>query len=173
MNINATHDPDDPRTGGNAAVMDEPAPRTSAPWHLWVIGFLASVFMAFGAWDYLMKQLRDPAYITSMSEPVGVTLEQALSYFDAMPVFAHAAWAVAVWGTLAGSLMLLARSGWSRWLLTIGLVGMTVSTIYQQSNPITPGMDTSGPLVFAIILFVIVGALIWYAHAMWKRGVLR
>ena len=173
MNFDKANNPTDPRAGGNAAVTAEPASRSKTPWHVWVVGFAASLFNAFGAWDYLMQQTRDPNYLRKMSEPVGITLERITAWLDAMPLYAHAAWGFAVWGTLLGSLLILARSGWSRWALTVGLAGMTVMSVYQQSNPIDPAMDLTTSLIFTVVLFVIIGALIWYAHAMWKRGVLR
>ena len=76
-----------------------------APVHLWIVGILALLWNAVGAFDYLATKLRLDFYMSQF------TPEQ-LDYFYGFPTWMVAAWAVAVWGALLGSLGLLVRKAW-------------------------------------------------------------
>ena len=64
---------------------------TKAPWHLWVIGVLTLLWNAMGAFDYLMTQTQNEAYMSEF------TPEQ-LEFFYNFPSWMVAFWALAVWG---------------------------------------------------------------------------
>ena len=63
---------------------------TKAPWHLWVIGVLTLLWNAMGAFDYLMTQTQNEAYMSEF------TPEQ-LEFFYNFPTWMVAFWALAVW----------------------------------------------------------------------------
>ena len=101
----------------------------SAPWHLWVVGVLAVMFTAFGAYDYVMSQLGDRAYIGAMVEPAGIETEVAVAYFSSFPFWADLVWAIGVWGAVAGSLLLLARRAWAYPAYLASLAGLVASNL--------------------------------------------
>ena len=68
-----------------------------APVHLWVIGILTLLWNAMGAYDYLATELKLESYMSQF------TPEQ-LDYFYAFPVWMVAAWAIAIWSSLFGSI---------------------------------------------------------------------
>ena len=78
------------------------------PWHLWVVGVLAALWNGFGCFDYVMTQTRRDEWFVQM----GMT-EAQLTYFNAMPAWTHAAWAIGVWGGLLGALLLLLHRKWA------------------------------------------------------------
>ena len=143
------------------------APSMRAPTHLWIVGGLSALWNAFGAFDYLMTQTRNEAYLAQF------TPEQR-AYFDGFPMLMEAAWACGVWGALAGSLLLLARSRHAVLAFGISLAGLLVSTIYGYGVADMPESLKGGAMmamnaaiwIVAILLFV-------YAWRMRKRGVLR
>lgn len=137
-----------------------------APVHLWVIGILTLLWNAMGAYDYLATELKLESYMSQF------TPEQ-LDYFYAFPVWMVAAWAIAIWASLFGSISLLLRKAWAVWLFGAAIAGMAVSTLYNFV--LTNGMEIMGTTgtVFTAVIWVIAILLFIYARAMAARGVLR
>ena len=134
------------------------------PLQLWLVGALATVWNAFGAFDYLMTQTRNEAYLA------GFTEEQQL-YFDSFPTLMEAAWAFGVWGALLGSLLLLARS---RHAVAASLAGLAITTFYQYVLASPPPVPPGDPQAYMpILIWAIAIALLVYALRMRRRGVLR
>jgi hypothetical protein len=136
------------------------------PRHLWIVGTLALLWNAVGAFDYSATQLRIESYMSQF------TPEQ-LAYFYGFPAWAVAAWAIAVWSSLLGSLSLLLRKAWAVWLFGIAIAGMIITTIYNFV--LTDGMAVmgAGGAVFTAVIWLIALLLFFYARAMAQRGVLR
>jgi hypothetical protein len=137
-----------------------------APWHLWAIGIAALLWNAIGAFDYLMTETKNASYMS------GFTPEQ-LAFFYGFPAWVIAAWAIAVWGGVLGSILLLLRRRLAVWVFLFSLVAMVLTTIhnYVLSNGLEIFAD-AGSRVFTGVIFLIALALYLYARAMRKRGVL-
>jgi hypothetical protein len=137
-----------------------------APRHLWIVGILATLWNAIGAFDYSATQLRAEFYMSQFTP-------QQLAYFYGFPAWAVAAWAVAVWGSLLGSLGLLMRKAWAVWLFGAAIVAMALTTL--QNFVLTDGAAVMGPGAVEVtaVIWIIAIALFFYARAMAKRGVLR
>ncbi len=136
------------------------------PIHLWIIGVVSLLWNAMGAFDYLMTQTKAEWYMGKF------TAEQ-LEYFYGFPVWVEAAWALAVWGAVLGSLFLLLRKCLAVPVFLVALIAMAAATIhnYGMSN----GMEVAGDafsLIFTGVIFVVSVALLLYARAMKNRGVL-
>lgn len=136
-----------------------------APRQLWIIGIVAVLWNAIGAFDYTATQLRLEAYMSAF------TPEQ-LEYFYSFPAWTVAAWAIAVWASLLGSIALLLRKAWAVPLFGLAIVGMVITTIYNFV--LTDGAALMGPgaMAFSAIIWVIALFLFFYARAMARRGVL-
>lgn len=136
------------------------------PVHLWIVSFLALLWNSVGAFDYLATQLQLESYMSQF------TAEQ-LDYFYAFPTWMVAAWAIAIWGSIFGSLSLLLRKAWAVWLFGVAIAGMVVSSYYNfvMSNGIEI-MGTTGA-IFTGVIWIIALLLFFYARAMEKRGVLK
>ena len=139
--------------------------RAPTPWHLWAIGGVTLLWNAFGAFDYVMTQTRNAAYLNAY------TAEQ-IDFFANFPVWVDAAWAFGVWGALAGSVLLLLRSRWARAAFGLSLAGMAVSFVH---NLAAGAGDLMGPaaLVMTGVIIIVAVALFFYAGLMARRGVLR
>ena len=137
------------------------------PMHLWIVGILATVWNAFGCFDYLMTQTRNEDYLAHFTDP-------QRAYFDSFPVWMEAVWALGVWGGLAGSLLLLARSRYAVAAFAVSLAGLAASTVYQYvlTSP-PPDMMTGVMLGMNIAIWIVAIALLIYAVKMRGRGVLR
>ena len=91
------------------------------PRHLWIVGALSLLWNCIGAADYTMTQTRNSAWLQ------GITAEQ-LAYLHDFPTWAVSAWALGVWGALAGSILLLLRSA-----------GLSVAEVPVTMHPRTRG----------------------------------
>jgi hypothetical protein len=137
------------------------------PVHLWIVGVLATIWNAFGCFDYLMTQTRNHAYLAHFTDPQRV-------YFDSFPMWMVATWALGVWGGLAGSLLLLARSRHAVTAFAVSLAGLAASTLHQYvlSTP-PPEMMSGAMLVMNLVIWAVAIGLLLYALSMRRRGVLR
>ena len=138
------------------------------PLHLWVVGVVSLLWNAGGAYDYLMTQMGNQAYLSML------TAEQA-SFMAARPTWFDAAWAFGVWGSVAGSLLLLLRSKWAAPAFGISLLGLIASSVWSYGIAEPSSLDlmgTFGLLFSAAIVMVLVG-LYFYARVMAARRYLR
>lgn len=139
-----------------------------APWHLWVIGVVALVWNAGGAYDYLMTQLGNEAYLAMLTEP-------QRAFMDARPVWMDAAWAVGVWFSILGSLLLLLRSRHAATAFLISILGLIVTAVWSYGVADPSGIEVMGSFSvwFSLAVMTVLIALWVYARAMTARGVLR
>jgi hypothetical protein len=135
------------------------------PIHLWIIGVLALLWNAMGAFDYLASQLNLEFYMSQFSE-------QQLAYFNSFPTWLVAFWAFGVWGAFVGTIFLLLRKSWAIWAYAVSILGMFVTSIYNFG--MTNGLEVMGTsgLIFTIVIWVIAIALLVYAIWLSKKGVL-
>lgn len=139
------------------------------PGHLWVVGAVSLLWNSFGCFDYVMTKLDPVAYMASvgMGEP-------EIAYVQAMPAWLSVFWALGVWGSLVGSILLLMRSRHAVAAFAISLVGLAVSQVYQFADSTMPAAMHSGAmigmtaLIWAMLLF-----FLWYSSRMKAAGVLR
>jgi len=142
------------------------APAT--PWHLWIVAILSLIWNAGGGYDFVMTNIRDVDYLDAVG--VGAGVMQAI---DAMPVWAMVAWAVGVWGAVAGSLLLLMRSRFALHAFAASLVGLAGSTAYQLGADLPDEMTTPGVIAMTLAIWAAAVLLFVYARRMEMRGVLR
>ena len=137
------------------------------PVHLWIVGVLAVLWNAFGAFNYVMAQTRNDAMLASLSEA-------QRAYFEAFPAWANGAWAFGVWGGLAGSLLILARSRWAILFFALSIAGVAGTTLYQfiLSSP-PPEFTSAGSIGLHVFIWAVAIGLLLYANRMRDRGVLR
>jgi len=142
-------------------------PRPATPKHLWVIGVVTLLWNAMGAFDYLMTQTRNASYMANF------TPEQ-LEYFYGFPTWVEGTWAIAVWGGVLGSVLLLLRRRLALPVFAVSFVAMVATTIHNYV--LSDGLEMMGgpgQLAFAAVIFLVALALVFYARAMAARGVLR
>lgn len=143
-----------------------------APWHLWLVGLLALVWNAFGATDYTMTQTKNLGWLTSMGieEP---TAKIMLDFLDTAPAWADAAWALGVWGAVAGALLLLLRSRFAVIAFAVSIAGVIGSMVYQAGADYPPELAEMGNSPMMYIVLTIAVLLLLYSVAMQRKGVLR
>ena len=139
----------------------------AAPWHLWAVGIASLLWNAGGAFDYVMTKTHNADYLARF------TPEQ-IGWFDSFPVWMNLAWALGVWGAVAGSVLLLLRHRWAVVAFALSVAGLVIATIYQFALSNMPAsLSTSGGMAFTAALWVVAILLLWYATRMRARRVLR
>ncbi len=135
-----------------------------APWHLWAIGGVGLLWNAFGCFDYVMTQSQNAEYLAAF------TPEQ-LAHWNKFPIWMDIAWALGVWGAVAGSVLLLMRNRFAVHAFAVSLLGLFVSLIYNFG--MTNGAELMGMAGIIMTGFIVVAAvlLLLYARAMARRGV--
>lgn len=138
------------------------------PVHLWIVGVVSLLWNAVGAFDYTMTKMQNPDYLAAF------TPEQQ-AWFASFPLWANIGWALGVWGSVLGSLLLLARSRHAVSAFVVSLVGLAISCIYQFGLHYGDLMRLFGtfPMIFTAIIWVILIALFVYARKQAAAGVLR
>lgn len=139
-----------------------------APWHLWVVGVVALLWNGFGAFDYTMTNLQGDAWLRQ----AGMT-EGQITYFNAMPSWMMAVWAIGVWGGLLGAILLLVRRKLALPVFEVSLAAYLLSLVYYYV--LTDGLAAMGQSMLPMNIAILAGCLffVWYAWTMTKRGVLR
>jgi hypothetical protein len=137
------------------------------PIHLWIMGIFALVWNAGGAYDYVMTQTNNEAYLAMMSDA-------QKAFLDNGPIWFEAAWAVGVWFSMLGAMLLLLRSRLAGKAFGLSLLGLIVSSVYsfgiadRSALVMTPAQWGFTAAIFIVLI------LLWrYARAMTRRGVLR
>lgn len=136
------------------------------PVHLWIVGILALLWNAAGAYAYLATQLENEAYMGSMTE-------QQAAYFQGLPAWVDSIWAIAVWGAVAASVGLLLRKRWAVWVFGVALAALVVNTLYSFLLAGAAEIMGTGNVIFSVIILVIAIALFIYARTQAQAGVLR
>lgn len=140
-------------------------PRPRATVSFWFVAVLSLLWNLFGCYDYLMSKLSPESYFASM----GMNAE-SVAYMAALPGWLTAFWALGVWGSLAGSLLLLARSRLAVPAFALSLAGLAVSQLTQEFWLRPP---QAGPIGLILMVWSALVFFLIYARSMAARGVLR
>jgi uncharacterized membrane protein len=81
-------------------------------------------------------------------------------------------WAIAVWGAVAGSVLLLMRKRYAFHVFLVSFLCMIVTSIHNYGFAGAKDIVGGAGLVFSVIIFVVALGLVFYARNMTRRGVL-
>jgi len=139
--------------------------RPKTPIHLWIVGILALLWNAMGAFDYLATELQLEAYMEGFTE-------EQLAYFYGFPSWVVAFWAFAVWGGLLASVGLLFRRKWSVWAFGVSFAALVVTSIWNFGMSNGAEIMGSVGVFFSVVIWIISIFMLVYAWWLAKRGVL-
>jgi hypothetical protein len=147
---------------------EEPMSETQAmktPRHLWIVGILALLWNLLAATDYVMTETENAAYMNQF------TPEQ-LEFFHGFPAWLVAFWALAVWGSVLGSVLLLMRKKSAFPVLAASFLCMVVTAVHNYGFAGGASIVGGTGVIFSVVIFVIALALVIYARSMARKGVL-
>jgi len=135
------------------------------PRHLWVVGVVGLLWNLVGAYDYLMTETQNASYM-------GKFTPEQLEYFYGFPTWVVATWAIAVWGGVLGTLLLLLRKRLAAPVLLVSFLCMVLTSVYNFLLSDGVAVMGAGAVAFSGLIFAIALGLWLYARAMAQRGVL-
>ena len=142
------------------------------PAHLWLIGGLATLWNAFGCYDYLMTRMRNTDYLAGMMP--GVDPSAMLAWVDAFPIYAQIGWALGVWCGLAGGIALLLRHRFAVPAFALSLLGSVMGLGYQiVEAPALAGAEGAMFTVMPYVIILVAVGLLLYARMAKAKGLLR
>lgn len=139
--------------------MNSETQAAKVPLSFWIITGLGLLWNAFGAYLYMFSKL-DPEAALAGATPA------LRDYVATMPMWAHIGWSLGVWGSLAGSLLMLARSRHAESAFFVSLLGALASFAAQAMAGVLPVGLSAG--IAAVIAF-----LWWYCRNETAKGTLR
>jgi small basic protein len=112
-----------------------------------------------------MTQTQNEAYMGQF------TAEQ-LEYFNGFPAWLVFFWALATWGSVLGSILLLLRKKLAAPVFLASFMSMVITAVHNFL--LTNGLEVmgTGGAIFSAVIFVVALGLWLYARAMAERGVL-
>jgi len=132
--------------------------------NFWIIGGAGLVWNLIGLLFYVSE-------VTATPDAMAGGFSQAqIDFLMSKPVWATAAFAIAVNAGVAGSLFLLLRKAWAVPMFVLSLAGVLVQNVHAFG--LANGLEVWGTngLILPAIVLVISLALLLYAHATKKRG---
>ena len=143
--------------------MDERyAPQPIAGWYKFA-AIASVVFMGIGCAGYLVSVMAD---LNSL--PV-----DQRDLMAARPIWMVAAYAIAVWVGLLGSVLLLMRRKAAEPLLLVSLVAAAVTFLPYVTVPAIRDNITTNDIAVALIVLAITWTIFWFARHSRQRGWLR
>ncbi len=138
------------------------------PWHLWLVGVIALLFNAIGAFDYVMSMTQGASYMAS----AGMTPAQ-IAHYQEMPIWMKGVWTVGVWGAMLGSVLILLRKKLAVPAFAVSLAAFLVSLVYTYV--LTDGGEIMGGqmAITSVVITALLLFFMWYSWLMTKRSVLR
>ncbi len=139
--------------------------RTRASWLFWVIAALSLAWNAFGCIDFSMTVTRNAGYMAQFPPEV-------INWLDSAPAWTLVPWAAGVWGALAGSLLLLLRSGRAVTAFAVSLGGLAVTQLWQSLSDRPASMTTPANTGLTVMIWIVALGVLGYALRQRARGVL-
>lgn len=129
----------------------------------WVVSAVALVWNAMGAFAYLAQRMMTPETLQALPEN-----ERAL--YTSIPVWVTSAFAIAVWGGVAGCLLLLLRKKLATAVLMISFAGIVVQMIYNVFISNSYAVYGPGGLAMPVMVLVIGAYLVWFSRGATAKG---
>lgn len=141
---------------------DRFAPQPVAGWFK-PAAIASVIFMAIGCAGYLASVLTDPS-----SLPV-----DQRNLMEARPIWMIAAYAIAVWVGLVGSVLLRMRRKLAEPLLLVSLVTAVLTFLPYAIVPAVSDLVTTNDIAVAVVVLAITWTIYWFARHSRQRGWLR
>jgi len=146
-----------------ATAYSEPAPK-----HLWIVGTLSLLWNGYGGYDYTMSHLGGLEYFESMGLDAA-----AYEWFLAFPTWAMAAYAVAVWVSVLGAILLLARSRHAATAFLVSLLGAVIAFGYQFTTDRPASLEGGAAAIMPVVILIVIVLQWYYARRQAAAGVFR
>lgn len=138
----------------------------SAPAWFWATAVSALLWNGVGVYQYLVQVTATEASLQAL--PLAHQ-----EFYDAIPTWATSGFAVAVFGALAGSVLLLLRNRYAELMFVISLIGLFLQDIHAFVMGHGIEVFGAGAIGLPATVLVIAIALFFFARVGTARGWLR
>jgi hypothetical protein len=137
----------------------------TAKW-FWVLGVLLVIWNAMGCLAYLGQKLMTPEQMAALPE-------DQLTFIEMTPAWITTAFALAVWGGLLASILMLLRKSFAHSMFIASLIGVIIQTGYNFF--IAGAYQVFGPegLVMPVVVLSIGIYCIYFTRQCKDNGLLR
>jgi hypothetical protein len=142
--------------------MDDRVTQPVASWFKFAAG-ASILFMLIGCAGYVMDVTADPA---------SLELDQR-ALMDARPTWQVAAYAIAVWVGLAGTILLFLRRKLAEPLLLVSLIACVLTFLPYFVVPAVRDLVSTNDIAFGLAIIAITWTIFWFARHSKQRGWLR
>ena len=142
--------------------MDDRVTQPVASWFKFAAG-ASILFMLIGCAGYVMDVTADPA---------SLELDQR-ALMDARPTWQVAAYAIAVWVGLAGTILLFLRRKLAEPLLLVSLIACALTFLPYFVVPAVRDLVSTNDIAFGLAIIAITWTIFWFARHSKQRGWLR
>ena len=129
---------------------------TRPPIWFWIVAIFALLWNLVGCAAYWMEVTIGPEQLAELEADV-----QRL--YETVPTWATAAFAVAVWAGLLGSVGLLLRKKWAAPVFVISLLGVLVQMTHSFFLSDTFEVMGNDKMAFPILVIVLAIFLVWFS----------
>lgn len=140
--------------------------RAKTPVWFWILAVIGLLWFAMGAFDYSATQLRLDFYMASFTE-------EQLAYFYGFPSWYVAVWALSVWSSFIGAVLLILRMKMAATLFLLSLVTYIAAAIYSFGFTEAIAMMGMGGVIFSVIIFLSILGYFWLARSASASGILK
>lgn len=137
--------------------------RKRTPWHLWVVGGLALLWYALGAFTIQMAQIgRLP----------GLEADE-IAYYAVKPALLIVVTAIGTYGSVLAAVLLLLRHRGAVPLFAVALAAILLGDAIELIDGSSRAYANPGAALVTAIVAVLAVAMLLYAQAMRRRAILR
>jgi ABC-type xylose transport system permease subunit len=137
--------------------MNDSTPVNPPAW-FWIVAALLLVWNLLGVMAYINQVTMSAEKLVAMPES-----EQLL--YQNMPLWATAAFALAVWGGILGCLLLLLRKKWATPIFIVSLSGIVVQMYHSLFIIKSTEVYGPGSLIMPIMVLLIAIFLVWMSSS--------
>ena len=148
---------------GVHSLADTGASSRTTPWHVWVVGILALLWNASGAYVIMMGQ----AGRLPNAKP------EEVAFYAAQPAWLVIVADIALLAGIAASVAVLLRNRAAVWLFALSLAAMAGSNAYDLAVGTSLMIGNLGASIATGVIALLGVLELLYARAMRKRSVLR
>ena len=129
----------------------------------WIIGIFALIWNSLGIHGYLQQAYNTEAFRVQYSA-------KQLDVIDNLPSWFTAVFAIAVFGSTIGCLLMLGKKKVSNLFFKIGLLAVIIQTGYNLF--INEGKEFYGPFEYSMLIMIpaISIYLVWYSNTVTQKG---
>ncbi len=132
----------------------------------WIISIVALIWNSLGVHGYIQQAYNTESFKTMYTE-------EQLAIIYNLPSYYTAAFAVAVFSSVIGCVLLLLKKKSAVLLFQIGLIAVLIQTIYNVF--INEGKDAYGAMEYSMLIMIPIISifLVWYSKSSQKKGWLK